>query len=145
MRLSAAGRAFIENEEGLRLEAYPDSDPEDTDRLPVWTIGYGHTGKDVHDGLIWTREQADDAFFTDSRWVERVINQYCRIPPTQNEFDAMFSLTYNIGSAGFHGSTVLRLYNANDLQGAADAFLLWRRPARLLPRRMRERALFLKG
>ena len=37
--------------ESLRLVAYRDA-------VGVWTIGWGHTGSDVHEGLVWTREQA---------------------------------------------------------------------------------------
>jgi lysozyme len=146
MRTSAQGRAFLEHEEGLRLEAYSDGDPSDPpEREPVWTIGYGHTGKDVHEGLVWTPEQCDDALARDLRWVEQTINQHARIPPTQNQFDAFASLCFNIGAQRFRNSTALRKYNANDIAGAADAFLMWRIPPRLFPRRLRERALFLRA
>jgi lysozyme len=42
--------AMTERDEGLRLTAYQDSGG-------VWTIGWGHTGPEVHKGLVWTREQ----------------------------------------------------------------------------------------
>jgi lysozyme len=45
-------------EEGLRLTAYPDA-------VGVWTIGWGHTGPEVHEGLVWTREQAVEALKKD--------------------------------------------------------------------------------
>lgn len=37
--------------EALRLVAYRDA-------VGVWTIGWGHTGPDVYEGIVWTREQA---------------------------------------------------------------------------------------
>lgn len=56
----------LRRDEGLRLTAYPDplsgADP--------WTIGYGHTGMEVHPGLTWTQAQADDALAAD---VARVV------------------------------------------------------------------------
>jgi lysozyme len=50
--------AMTENDEGLRLEAYQDSGG-------VWTIGWGHTGPEVHAGLVWTREQCVEALQSD--------------------------------------------------------------------------------
>ena len=52
----------IKQEEGLRLNAYPDplshGDP--------WTIGYGSTGPDIRQGVVWTQEQADAALEADA-------------------------------------------------------------------------------
>lgn len=147
MKVSAEGRAFLELEEGLELEAYSDAAPDDPPgRVPVYTVGVGHTGPEVHKGLVWTREQCDAALASDLARVEEAINRLCRIPPRPNQFDAMASLAFNIGLAPsrFPGSSVLRLYNANDLQGAAEAFRMWKIPPRLIPRRERERSLFLR-
>ena len=57
-KYSRDGEAMTKSEEGLRLTAYKDSGG-------VWTIGWGHTGPDVHEGLVWTREQAEEAFQRD--------------------------------------------------------------------------------
>ena len=43
----------LEREEGCRLVAYRDT-------RNVLTIGYGHTGPDVHEGLQWTQQDADE-------------------------------------------------------------------------------------
>lgn len=48
-----------------------------------------------------------------------------RVPLTQNQFDALVSFSYNIGTAGFAGSTTLRRLNAGDYAGAADAMRMW--------------------
>lgn len=45
---------FVEREEGIRFHAYQDS-------KGVWTIGMGHTGPEVHEGLVWTQAQVDAA------------------------------------------------------------------------------------
>jgi lysozyme len=51
----------LKRDEGLRLDAYPDP----LTKGPPWTIGYGHTGPDVHPGLVWTLEQAEAALLAD--------------------------------------------------------------------------------
>ncbi len=56
----------LKADEGLRLAAYPDPA---TGAAP-WTIGYGHTGPEVHPGLTWTEEQATSALHAD---VERAV------------------------------------------------------------------------
>lgn len=53
--------ADLKRDEGLRLDAYPDPL---TGGEP-WTIGYGHTGPEVHRGLVWTLEQAEEALLED--------------------------------------------------------------------------------
>ena len=42
----------LRKDEGLRLKAYKDT-------VGVWTCGYGATGSDVKEGVVWTQEQAD--------------------------------------------------------------------------------------
>ncbi|KQD16250.1 lysozyme [Acinetobacter baumannii] len=71
------------------------------------------------------------------------------MPLTQNQFDALVSLAYNIGSGAFKGSTLLKLLNKGDYKGAADQFLVWNKAGGkvmkgLVRRREAERALFLK-
>jgi len=51
----------LEAAEGLRLHTYPDPV---TGGAP-WTIGYGHTGPEVHPGLTWTAGQAMEALHVD--------------------------------------------------------------------------------
>jgi len=48
--------------EGYEHEAYPD--PISADGKP-FTIGVGHTGPEVHDGLTWTDAQIDSALDVD--------------------------------------------------------------------------------
>ncbi|MEE1209841.1 MAG: lysozyme, partial [Parafannyhessea umbonata] len=105
MRLSQNGVNFIKSHEALRLKAYQDS-------KGVWTIGWGHT-KNVHPGDVITREQAEQFIRDDFAWVERTLNADLvagRDKPlvTQNEFDALCSLVFNIGSDAYLDSTVRR-------------------------------------
>ena len=122
MKLSQKGVDFIKSHEALRLKAYQDS-------KGVWTIGWGHT-KDVHPGDVITREQAEQFIRDDFAWVERVLNADLvsgRDKPlvTQNEFDALCSLVFNIGSQAYLDSTVRRKIKQGDKMAAARAFKMW--------------------
>jgi len=146
MKTSASGRAFLTKEEGCVLTAYRCS-------AGVLTIGVGHTSAagapQVTSGLRITKEQADEILSRDLKTFEDAVNKAIKVPVTQNEFDACMSLAFNIGVGAFAKSSVVRKLNAGDRKGAADAFLLWKRagndPDILLPRRNRERTLFLKA
>ena len=122
MRLSQNGVNFIKSHEALRLKAYQDS-------KGVWTIGWGHT-KNVHPGDVITREQAEQFIRDDFAWVERALNADLvagRDKPlvTQNEFDALCSLVFNIGSDAYLDSTVRRKIKQGDKMAAARAFKMW--------------------
>lgn len=143
MNVSDAGRKLIEAREGIKLKAYQDS-------VGVWTIGVGHTSAagppKVSRGLTITSKQADDILKADLSKVEHEIATHVRVSLAQNEFDALASLVFNIGSGHFESSTVLRLLNTDDKKGAADAFLMWRNAGGkpiLLHRRQDERDQFL--
>lgn len=122
MKISQKGVDFIKSHEALRLKAYQDS-------KGVWTIGWGHT-KNVHPGDVITREQAEQFIRDDFAWVERTLNADLvagRDKPlvTQNEFDALCSLVFNIGSQAYLESTVRRKIKQGDKMGAAHAFGMW--------------------
>lgn len=156
MRLSDNGRVFLQGLEGLSLKAYRDADG--------YSIGYGHfLGKDPSlASRVIDRAEADRLFASDVARFENIVSLGA-VSPLQHEFDAMVSLTYNIGTGdkdksvdkagGFWGSTVRRLHNAGDKQGAADAFRLWNKSTNaagvravdpvLVARREKERAFYL--
>ncbi len=58
MHYSAQGFEETKRLEACRFHAFQDSGG-------VWTIGYGHTGPDVYEGLVWTQEQCDAALRKD--------------------------------------------------------------------------------
>lgn len=144
MQISSNGINNIKREEGERLKAYLDS-------RGIPTIGVGHTGnvdgKPVSTGMIISSLKSSELLKGDLRWVEDSIHALVRAPLNQNQYDALCSLIFNIGKTAFAGSTVLRQLNLGNYAAAADAFLLWKKagkdPDILLPRRQRERALFL--
>lgn len=140
MKLSAKGRRLIKGFESLSLTAYPDGDGH--------SIGYGHLGAD--EGDVITLSEAEALFDADVLKYEASVNDTVSRPMTQDQYDAMVSLAYNVGTAGFAGSTVARLMNAGNVAGAADAFRMWRMSEGqvdpvLVERREDERAYFLTG
>lgn len=129
--------------EGDKLKAYQDANG-------VWTIGYGHTGPDVHSGLTWTEDTARAMLKHDMLTADNDVLSLVAVPLNQNQYDALASFDYNLGHGHVEGSTTLHKLNAGDYQGAADAMLLWIQPGSanevgLLRRRTAERALFLKA
>jgi lysozyme len=140
----AAALALIERDEGLRLHAYRDVGG-------VLTIGYGHTGPDVHPGEVITKAAAEAIEAKDvGRFAALIEAHLGDAPTTDDQFGAMVSLAYNIGDGAFNRSTVLKKHRTGDRQGAADAFLLWDEVhghvvAGLSRRRREERALYLSG
>lgn len=64
----------------------------------IWTIGYGHT-KNVRQGMVITQEQAEEYFRQDVAKHEKIVSYYDYIYRwNQNEFDALVSFSFNIGS-----------------------------------------------
>lgn len=149
MKINPEGLALIKEQEGLRLAAYQD-------QAGIWTIGYGHTGKDVWPGLSISQAQADELLARDiARTEDAVTAAVSDLDGVgRNEFSAMVSLAFNIGIPAFRGSSVLRLYRARDEAAAARAFMLWVKVTGsagkkivskgLTRRRAAEMALFLK-
>ena len=144
MELSHSGINFIKREEGERLTGYLDSRG-----LP--TIGVGHTGKvgtrPVTAGMVITPDIADTLLREDLAWVGETIRNNVKVVLTQNQYDALCSLIFNIGAGAFISSSVLKKLNLSDYPGAAEAMLMWTRAGNdrtvLLPRRKREYKLFL--
>jgi lysozyme len=137
------GTKLTEGFEGCRLVAYQDV-------RGVWTIGYGHTGSDVREGQMCSPEQADYWLQEDMAWATGVVNREVKVPVTQEEFNALVDLVFNIGGGNFDSSTLLRELNAGDYAGAAEQFARWdmaggKVVAGLLRRRLAEADLFKTG
>jgi lysozyme len=117
MKLSLAGQRLIEQFEGRKNLAYLDGGG-------VWTIGIGHT-KGVCRGLTATNAQIDEWFAQDISMTVAGVNKAVTVPLTQNQFDALVSLAFNIGVDAFSKSTLVRKLNSGDNDGAAAQFLRW--------------------
>ena len=126
----------------------------------VWTIGYGTTiypdGRGVKPRDTCTREQAETWLVFDLRDAVVDVLDLVKVPLNQNQFDALVSFVYNVGSdidedatpEGLGDSTLLRKLNTGDYGGAADEFLKWvngggKKLPGLVRRRKAERELFL--
>lgn len=144
--MSPEGIEFLGREEGLRLRPYHDS-------VGIATIGFGNTYYEdgtrvkITDPAI-TKERAVKLFKTVLVHYEKAVWSLTRDDITQNQFDALVSITYNIGVTAFKGSTLLKRVNTYMSDALIrDAFLLWRNAGGkpiLLERRKREAELYLK-
>lgn len=134
---------LLKSHEGLRLKAYMPT-PND-----VWTIGYGHT-KTAKPGMVITAARALELLDGDIAWAEHAVRRLVTVPLKQHQFDALVSFAYNVGAGAFGRSTLLRMLNAHDYDGAAGQFPRWNKQAGrvlagLTKRRAEEQALFKGG
>jgi len=112
----------------------------------VWTLGWGHTAG-VKEGDTCTQDEADNWLIEDVTGACAEVSNDVTVALTDDEFDALVCLTYNIGRGAFKGSTLLKKLDAGDYQGAAQQFLVWNKQAGkelagLDRRRAAEEALF---
>jgi len=144
MKTSPDGKAMIERFEGLRLEAYRCI-------AGILTIGYGHTGADVREGMVITEAQADDLLARDLERFETGVNALAG-RCTQGQFDSLVSFSFNLGLQALLKSTLLKKHKAGDYAAAAEQFLSWnkyRKNGQLVPsagltaRRAAERAMYV--
>ena len=145
MKISAMGLELIKEFEGFSANAYlcPAKIP---------TIGYGNTfyanGTKVKLGEQISKTDALEL-------LEKVVNKdfadkifpLIKVKVSQNQFDAMVSLAYNIGVGNFSKSTLLKKVNSGDFDGASNEFLKWNKSGSkellgLTRRREREKDLF---
>lgn len=143
VRTSDNGLALIKTQEDCRLTAYPDPrSPRGVEMAkPLsrrvagwarldgkpWSIGWGHTGSEVHEGLVWPQQQCDLQLVQDVWAREIQLNRMVKVPLTQNQFDALMSLLYNIGEGNLAGSTLIRELNRGHYKTAAAQFAVWRK------------------
>lgn len=156
-KTNALGLKLMETDEGDVLYAYDDGDgkwphppimPGDPVK-GVLTIGRGHTGPDVHPGQKIDENESNTLFVADLHGFEVAVNNLVSHDINSNQFSALVSFAYNVGSGNLSASSLLKRLNEGDVQGAADEFGEWIRDstgavsAGLVTRRAQERALFL--
>ena len=137
MKTSPKGIALIKEFEGLRLKAY---------KCPggVWSIGYGHTAG-VKSGMVITERQAEEYLKADLIAFEKYLNGL-GLAINQNQFDALISFIYNVGTGNFSSSSLLRKVRVNPLDNSImDEFLKWvYSKGRVLPGLQRRRLAEMK-
>lgn len=110
MKTSYNGLQFIIREEGVKLSSYLDS-------ANIWTIGVGFTyysdKTKVKRGDTITEEENSILFESVILEFEKNLNRQLTTSLTQNQYDALISLMYNIGITAFNNSTLLKEVNKN--------------------------------
>lgn len=140
MTINQDGLDLIKSFEGLYLDAY-------LDPVDIWTIGYGHT-EGVYEGMTITEAEAEELLRKDLAEFEAYVSEAVQVDLNENQFSALVSFTFNLGPENLLDSTLLKLLNQGDFQGAADQFPIWNKAGSqelegLTRRRKAERALFL--
>jgi lysozyme len=115
---SDKGLALTKSFEGLRLAAYQDCGG-------VWTIGYGHTGPKVVEGMTISQVTAETLLTDDLEDAVTCVNLGVTAIISQSQFDAMVDFCFNAGRGSFLQSTLLRKVNLGDSAGAAAQFGSW--------------------
>ena len=138
--LSKEGLNLIISFEGLRLTAYKAISTE-----KYYTIGYGHYGSDVTKGMRITKGEAERILVQDCQKFVSHVNSYDKkYNFTQNQFDALVSFAFNVGSI-----TQLTQGGTRTISQISEAILLYNKSGGkvlkgLTNRRKKEKQLFDK-
>lgn len=153
-RINARGLDIIKHFEGLvdgdsntpGLEPYRDP-------IGIPTLGYGSIwGMDgarvAMDHRPISEAEAEFLLDREARHTENAVAKLIHASLTPNQFSALVSFTYNVGSGNLQASTLRQKINRGDYAGAADELPKWRRAGGrilrgLVLRREAERLLFL--
>lgn len=113
---------LLQQFEGLKLDAYKDS-------AGIWTIGIGTIrypdGSKVAMGDHCTVQQANEFARYDAGKMAVKLNKLLEgVNVTQNQYDALLSLMYNIGDMALSNSTLLKRIKSGQGNIRA-AFLMW--------------------
>lgn len=122
MKISQKGLdELIKQSEGY-LDKQPDGSCKSY-RCPagVWTIGWGST-EGIGPNMHWTREEAEAGLRRELAKHELAVEKMVKVPINQGQFDALVSLSYNIGSSAVEKSTLIRHLNNGDYARAASHF-----------------------
>ena len=142
-QLGEAGRALIrafESCQKLRGDGLYEAYPDPGSHAAPWTIGWGSTGPDIHEGLIWTQGQCDARMARQLEvFATQVADAIHDAPTTANQFDAMVAFNYNTGAIA--RARLTRLHIRGDYAGAKAAFADWTRAnGIIMPGLVRRRA-----
>lgn len=136
--------------EGLKLTAYPD--PGSRDGNP-YTVGFGHTSDGfmkVYRGLSITVAQAEAALEYDLNETAAKVDELVKVELSDNQFGALVSFAFNVGTTAFAKSTLLRKLNKGDYAAVPAELARWTfndgKPMKgLVNRRAAEAGLWAKG
>lgn len=149
MRASPKCRDYIRFKEKLELKAYRDS-------KNVLTIGWGHTGPDVYEGLVIDLQQAQELFEQDILEAEDEVHRRVKVQITQSMFDCLVSFEFNTGGLVFLDrhrqevkSRLLQALNSRRWNDAIEELVMWNMTGGedsrgLLIRRLEEALMFTR-
>ena len=106
--------------EGCKLVAYLDT----VANPPVWTIGWGHTGKDVYPGLTWTQERADEQLDHDILAAQTLLDIYSPSLAGNTQV-ALTDFVFNLGIGNYRTSTLCKLVSVKDWVSVKTELLKW--------------------
>ena len=121
MNVSQKGIELVKRFEGFISHAY-------LCPAGVISIGWGHTGSDVKQGMVITEGEAEILLKKDlNKFASKITYslEQDKIKVNQNQFDALCSFAYNLGFSAFIFSTLYKKLKAGDYSGASDEFLKW--------------------
>jgi lysozyme len=124
MNVNDAGLELIKEREGYLL-ALPDGRCT-TYYCPAGklTIGWGCT-EGIKPGDIWTKDQAEAALRRELAKHEAAVMRLVSVNLNENQFSALVSFSYNVGSGNLQKSTLLKKLNKGDYPGAQKEFVNW--------------------
>ncbi|HHR6038072.1 TPA: lysozyme [Providencia alcalifaciens] len=104
--------------EGVKYKPYEDV-------VGIQTVCAGITGSDVIQGKTYTPKECDDLLTKHMQSAINVVDSSVKVPISDAQRAALYSLTYNIGGAAFKKSTLLKKLNSGDQSGACNEFSKW--------------------
>jgi lysozyme len=148
MKTSEEGIALIKAFEGVVKKPY---------RCPAgyWTVGVGHLiTRDFELPDSWNRSMGDDEINDLLRkdllkFENGVLRLLHPVQPSQSEFDALVSFSFNLGLGTFQRSTVRSAFKRGDKKRAGEVLLKYRRAGGrilkgLIRRRFAEHVLLMR-
>ncbi|HEY3778009.1 MAG TPA: RHS repeat-associated core domain-containing protein [Rhizomicrobium sp.] len=110
MNVDAYGEQFIKGNEGFGRTIYDSNGKGD------WTIGWGHAVRgsehQIYDTAVLTDQQAEELFQSDLNVAETAVRNNIQYSLTQNQFDALTDLAFNVGGSAFANSYTVSLLNS---------------------------------
>jgi lysozyme len=101
------------------------------DKKDKWTIGYGCT-RGVHEGLVWTKQQAEDKLLEELAIHERRVDLLITVPLTEAQFAVLVDVDYNCGALTYedkdgnsHPTKLTLAVNAGDWARAERELARW--------------------
>jgi len=89
------------------------------------TIGYGHVIKKGESFTKLTEKAAEGLLAEDLRYFEDKVRELITVPLSENQFSALVSFTFNVGEENLKNSTLRRMLNGGDYDGASEQFMRW--------------------